>query len=221
LKALIDSEPDSIASEDWRGMLASIGIERGKSFQPDAATRRILDRAAATGYKMSRVLGFERTVGGVDYRVYPNRQWLNPSASGYPFDLAWTRIPAGYRALDNRISFFTIYYSISPGIASKTAGKGANYAISFLDSAGTPLQGDKSYTLRLPPKVPAAIFWSLTLYDASNGSGLDNGQPFPSFGSRDKPEQDRTARPFSTLVLFHPPTRTRIGCAPLPARTTS
>ena len=40
-------------------MLASIGLERDKPFEPDAATRRILDRAAETGYKMSRVIGFE------------------------------------------------------------------------------------------------------------------------------------------------------------------
>jgi hypothetical protein len=201
LKRLIDSEPDSIAGEDWRGMLAAIGIERGKPFKADAATRKILDRAAQTGYKMSRVLGFESTVGGVDYRIYPDRQWLNPFASGYPFDLAWTRIPGAYRALDNRISFFTNYYSVSPGMFSKTPGVGANYLIGFVDSSGAPLVGEKSYRLKLPPKIPAANFWSLTLYDAANASGLDNGQPFPSFGSRDKPEQERDG---STLLDLGP-----------------
>ena len=30
-------------------------------------------------------------------------------------------------------------------------------------------------------------FWSVTLYETANWSGLDNGQPFPSLGSRDKP----------------------------------
>jgi hypothetical protein len=28
----------------------------------------------------------------------------------------------------------------------------------------------------------------MTLYDAEHSSGLDNGQPFPSLGSRDKPQ---------------------------------
>jgi hypothetical protein len=37
--------------------------------------------------------------------------------------------------------------------------------------------------------VPAANFWSVTLYEAENASGLANGQPFPSLGSRDKPVQ--------------------------------
>jgi hypothetical protein len=59
-------------------VLASIGIERGKLFQPEGALRRMLDRAAETGYKMSRATGFESSVGDLDLHVYPERQWLNP-----------------------------------------------------------------------------------------------------------------------------------------------
>ena len=40
--------------------------------------------------------------------------------------------------------------------------------------------------MKLPPKIPDAIFWSVTLYDAENSSGLANGRPFTSLGSRDK-----------------------------------
>jgi hypothetical protein len=43
---------------------------------------------------------------------------------------------------------------------------------------------------RLPPNIPAANFWSVTLYEAENASGLANGQPFRSLGSRDKPAQN-------------------------------
>jgi hypothetical protein len=38
--------------------------------------------------------------------------------------------------------------------------------------------------------VPAANFWSVRLYEAENASGLANGQPFPSLGSRDEPVQN-------------------------------
>ncbi len=44
-----------------------------------------------------------------------------------------------------------------------------------------------NYVLHVPPDAPAEAFWSVTVYDASNSSGLDNGQPLPSLGSRDKP----------------------------------
>ena len=62
--------------------------------------------------------------------------------------------------------------------------------IAFTDSDGTPLRAASSYKLNLPPNIPAANFWSVTLYDAENASGLANGQPFPSLGSRDKPAQN-------------------------------
>jgi len=177
-------------------MLASIGIVKGEPFNPDAATRAILDRAAKTGYKTSRVIGFEDTVANRSFLVYPDRRWLNPIADGTPanpggpFDLGWKRTAEGYRDLDTRIWFFTDYYSISPGMISQIPGKGAKYMIAFTDSAGTPLSGGANYRLNLPPNIPAANFWSVTLYEAENASGLANGQPFPSLGSRDKPAQN-------------------------------
>ena len=113
-------------------MLASIGIVKGKPFTPDANTQRILDDAPKTGYKMSRVIGFEEVVGGISYNIYPDRRWVNPFADGTPskptgeLNLSWINTVDGYLALDARINFFTHYYSVSPGMLSYTPGKGAN-----------------------------------------------------------------------------------------------
>ena len=104
--------------------------------------------------------------------------------------MAWDRVAGHYLDLDARIWFFTDYYSISPGMVSQIPGKGAKYMIAFTDSDGSPLVGEKNYKLNLPPNIPAANFWSVTLYEAENASGLANGQPFPSLGSRDKPAQN-------------------------------
>jgi hypothetical protein len=105
-------------------------------------------------------------------------------------DLSWRRSSEGYLDLDARIWFFTDYYSISPGMISQTPGKGAKYMIAFTDSAGTPLSGGLKYRVNLPANIPAGNFWSLTLYEAENASGLANGQPFPSLGLRDQPVQN-------------------------------
>ena len=101
---------------------------KGQPFTPAANTRAILDRAAKTGYKMSRVVGFEDTVGGRSLLVYPDRHWPNPLADGTPSnpsgamkDLGWTRTD-GYRDLDARIWFFANYYSISPGMVNLVDG---------------------------------------------------------------------------------------------------
>lgn len=122
LKTLVDSEPDELAGPDWRGMLAALGIIKGRPFTPDAHAREILNDAAKTGYKMSRVIGFEDKVSGRSFLVYPDRHWLNPLADGTPsnpagpFAWGWYRKDGGYLDLDTRIWFFTDYYSISPGM---------------------------------------------------------------------------------------------------------
>jgi hypothetical protein len=196
LKQVVDSEGGNLADPDWLGMLAAVGIVKGQPFTPDARTRDILDKAARTAYKMSRVIGFEEEVGGRSFLIYPDRHWVNPIADGTPsnpggaMDLAWNRKGGGYLDLDARVWFFTDYYSISPGMISQTPGKGAKYMVAFTDGEGTPLSGGTSYRVNLPANIPAANFWSLTLYEAENASGLANGQPFPSLGSRDKPIQN-------------------------------
>jgi hypothetical protein len=84
LKKLVDGEGASLADSDSLGLLAAIGIVKGQPFNPDAHTREVLDRAAKTAYKMSRVIGFEEVVGGQSNRLYPDRRWLNPVADGTP-----------------------------------------------------------------------------------------------------------------------------------------
>jgi hypothetical protein len=178
-------------------MLATLGIVKGQPFNPDAKTRAILDAAARTGYKMSRVVGFQSDVSGRSFIAYPNRHWLNPMADGTPqnptgsfSDQQWTRKDGGYIDLNARIWFFTDYYSMSPGMLSQIPGKGAKYGVAFVDSQNNPLTGDNNYRINFPANIPAANFWSVTLYEAENASGLANGQPFPSLGSRDKPMQN-------------------------------
>ena len=197
LKKLLDAEGPHLADPDWMGMLAGLGIVKGEPFQPDARTRGILDRAAKSAYKMSRVIGFEEKVSGRAFSMYPERRWVNPMADATPtkpsgdLDLSWRRSDRGGALdLDARTWMFTNYYSISPGMLSQIPGKGAFYVIAFTDSDGTRLTGGTNYKLNLPKDVPAANFWSVTLYEAENGSGLANGQPFPSLGSRDKPDQN-------------------------------
>jgi hypothetical protein len=81
-------------------------------------------------------------------------------------DLGWRRTAGGYLDIDARIWFFTDYYSISPGMISQTPGKGAKYMIAFTDSKGISLSGGSNYRLNLPANIPAANFWSVTLYEA-------------------------------------------------------
>lgn len=193
LKYLVDTEGNTLADPDWLGMLAGLGIVKGKPFNPDARTKKILSDAAATAYKTSRVIGLH---GDPGLRVYKDRQWVNPInnvTAKWPNsanDLSVISREHGYRDLDARVWFFTDYYSISPGMVTMTPGKGAFYVIGFNDKDGKPLTGASHYKVTLPPNIPAELFWSLTLYEAENASGLANGQAFPSLGKLNNPKQN-------------------------------
>jgi hypothetical protein len=160
--------------------------------------------SAKAAFKMSKVLAFDVILAKPAARVYQDRQWTTPILGGYSpsrpdFNLEFLWRSNTFRDLNARISYFTNYYSISPGMMP---GKGAGYLIGFRDSAGNFYSGDESYRLHLPAPVPAANFWSLTLYDALTASGLDNGQPFPSLNSHDHPAANAGA----SFDLFVGPT---------------
>jgi hypothetical protein len=90
----------------------------------------------------------------------------------------------------SRAGYFTIAYSTSPGMAVSMVNVGAKYPLTWKDADGDFLNGGNDYKLHLPPNIPVALFWSVTVYDPITASGLDNGQPFPSLNTMDKPVQN-------------------------------
>jgi hypothetical protein len=197
IKWLLDREGENLAGPDGLGLLANIGLIKGEPFSPSPDMRDILGDAAKTGYKMSRVLGLNEEVRGQSYLVWPDRHWANPfnnAAQPGPdkkLDLSWRDTQHGFTDIEQRVWMFTNYYSLSPGMVSQTAGKGASYWMAYHDAEGRPLVGDGNYKVTLPPDAPVNLFWSLTLYEAANGSGLaTEARRFPSLGSRDKPVQN-------------------------------
>ncbi len=59
-------------------------------------------------------------------------------------------------------------------------GKGSQYLVGLRDVNGDYLQGDRTYTLRVPPNVPSADFWSVVLYDPQTRCLLQTpNMPFP------------------------------------------
>ena len=178
-------------------MLAAIGIVKGQPFY--AGCPRTADSRSRREDRLQDEPGHwfrKRASTAVRCGFIPTANGLIRSTTSRQKTRAIRAISrsrtsrAPYRDLDARTWFFTNYYSISPGMVSKIPGKGAAYMIGFADSEGRPLSGGSNYKLSLPANIPVANFWSVTLYEAENASGLANGQPFPSLGSRVKPAQN-------------------------------
>jgi hypothetical protein len=169
-----------VGPEDWamRGMMASLGIVQGEPFEPDERMGDILTAAADVGLKMAAAIRFGDYLPGTRY--YEDRQWHNVLNV---FDVEFNEDT--FLNLDARVGMFTIGYSSSPAMVMEMVGKGSKYPFAYRDAVGDYLSGSGRYRLHVPADVPAANFWSITLYDAANASGLDNGQSFPSIGSLD------------------------------------
>jgi hypothetical protein len=183
LARFVEEETVDVADMDWRGMMAAIGIEKGKPFQPTARQRELLDKAAKTAFKMSKVEAYDELTNQPGGKYYPDRQWQNVFAGQNPlFQASGT-----FTNLIQRDAYFTSAYATSPGMVVDLIEKGAKYPATWRDADGNFLEGGNSYQLHLPPNIPAANFWSVTVYDSITASGLENGQPFPSLNSMDKP----------------------------------
>jgi len=176
----IQAEPTTGLDPEIRGLLASIGIEKGKPFAPDARMKKILTEAAKIGSVTAQAL----TARPRDERfyVYPgDRVWTNPLVGGrYDFVLD------GATLLDARVYMHFYATGITPAMAARNVGVGSQYLIAYLDRDGNALDGRKTYKVHLPPNVPAKDFWSFTLYDNQTRSMLQTDQRFPGLDNLGK-----------------------------------
>jgi hypothetical protein len=162
-----------------RGMLATLGIIKGKPFKPDARLKDILTKASEVAYNMSRANRYASRIPKV--KIYPDRQW-EQCYIGERADF----LEDTYLNLDARAAFFHFAYSASEAMVKHLVNKGAKYPTTFRDADGAYLMGENSYKMHIPANPPATIFWSVAIYGAFDASGLDNGQTFPSINSKDK-----------------------------------
>lgn len=180
IQRIIDNEYVDQQDMEMRGMLAAIGIIKGKEFAPNDKQAKLLDDAAKTAAKFGLAISY--TPQDIEDNVwFKGRRWMN----AFPGNAAFTADTFNY--IDPRIGFFTNAITTSPGMAITMEKVGAKYPSTFVDADGNFLSGSKTYKLHLPKDVPAAIFWSVTAYDSMEATLLDNGKLYSSINTMDKP----------------------------------
>ena len=214
INEVVQDEPAGSTNAELMGQLAAIGIVKGEPFEPDERMRRILEDAAAVGAATSRALFFDsRASDGFTY--YDGSAWFNMLwVGGYTFETPPPLVteegikpfPAtGVRKLHSRTSFLYAATGVTPAMCMRLTGIGSQYLMAVKDADGNRLDGAKTYRLTLPPDIPAARFWSVTLYDNETRSMLETPQRFPRAGSQSYPTPAATANDDgSTTVTFGP-----------------
>jgi len=174
LKEFIDYEPIGAFPMEVRGMLASLGIVKGEPFEPSSVARKAMEEAVTLA---PRMIYANRITPGFFSRVdyYDDRQYGN----------AWSGADANYNMptftdIDVRTSYFQFAYSSAPAMVVDMIGQGSKYPFTVRDADGELLDGANTYRLRLPPDIPALLYWAVTLYNAIDGTMPETPQLLPS-----------------------------------------
>lgn len=211
LNELIQDEPVGSGDPDLLGLLAAVGIVKGRPFAPSERMRKVLEDAAAVGNATARVVAFApREEEGWAY--YPGSQWTNVLFSGGftfldppPLITRDGVVPVpsdGARKLNARIAFFYPYTGITPAMCMRLTGIGSQYVWAMRDATGAFLDGGRTYRLSLPPDIPQSRFWSVMVYDNQTRSMLQTDQSKPDIGSQSGAVE--TNSDGSTDILFGP-----------------
>jgi hypothetical protein len=155
LDRIVQSEPWLDRDRAMIDPLRSLGIEKGKPFNPDATTKAAL----AAGAREAKAWLEAKYDAGLP-EFYPGSRWTVPAlpelVAAVQTDFsAPDKYPVDVRGLTYSIGYIGI----------KRLGAGQFYLISIKDKDGNALDGGKSYRLTVSPNAPVGQYWSATVYD--------------------------------------------------------
>jgi hypothetical protein len=214
---LVQKEPVGALDPEIMGSLAAIGIVKGKPFNPDARMKKILTNAAAIGNASARTLNFKWRPSDGGY-YYENSNWFNPLfLGGYNMETPPPQVsadgvitpnpPTGARTLNVRTAMFFGYTYITPAMIMRLTDIGSQYLIATVNAKGEYFDGSKTYKVVLPPNIPAAKFWSFTVYDNQTRSMLATPQRYPRAGSQSFPSPAAQAAADGSTTVYFAPTK--------------
>jgi hypothetical protein len=177
LSEILNREPVQERDRIMVAMLRSIGIEKGKPFNPDARQKKIFTDAALLGEAMAKANDFDK-----------RQMELSHYADGvhwhFSLCLDITQESEFYTQLDERTACFYEAVTTSKGMVTTAPGVGSVYLGTYKDKDGDWLDGAESYRLHVPPKAPVTQFWSLTVYDVATRCLIDNKEERADRSSR-------------------------------------
>ena len=164
LNRIVQSEPWIERDRAMIDQLRTIGIEKGKPFEPDAATQKILTAAIGDAKAI-----LERRYDAGFPPFFPNSHWMYPTLQEAIEGQGTTYGDRDKYALDARALLYTYGY-----ISIKRPGTAQFYLVSIRDKDNRGFDGGQTYRLHVPPDAPVNQYWSVTAYDRQTHALIKN-----------------------------------------------
>lgn len=155
LKQFVDREPWIERDKAMIDQLRTLGIEKGKPFNPDAKTQRALKEGISEAHAW-----LEAKYDAAFDPYYPGHRWAVPG-SPETIEAIQTNFaqPSSYPVDARGLTYTFAFFS------AKHLGQGQFYLMSAKDKDGKPLDGGNTYVLQVPANPPVTLYWSATAYD--------------------------------------------------------
>lgn len=165
LNRIVQNEPWLERDRVMSDALKTLGIEKGKPFNPDAKTQQALKSAAleARAWLDQRYEGLFASVffEGTHWALPVPQPVIQGQSDGYA--------KPGEYAYSDRGALYSMAF-----VGVKHLGAGQYYLVSLRDNHGRELDGQRTYRLRIPANVPVKQYWSATLYDRETHALIRN-----------------------------------------------
>jgi len=168
--------------EPWLGrdramihMLKTIGIEKGKPFNPDARLKEILNDAVNEAHSVI-ALNYEKSF---DTPFFEGSRWTLPASQSAVEGMSSGFADPNEYVIDGRAVLYHMAY-----FSMRHVGGGQFYLLNISDRDGRPLEGSATYRLAMPANAPMDQYWSVTAYDRETHA-LIRGVSRPSLASND------------------------------------
>jgi hypothetical protein len=170
LHAAINNEVVAERDRLFMYWLRTLGIERGKPFEPNEKQTRALLDGVKVGEMMAKSFVFSERLDGVlreyDWRYVLGGEW----GDGIKFNQSMR----DYDIFDPRARYTYEAMTTSPSMTVPRPGGAQGYVAKFEDSDGERLKGEERYVMEFDSQPPQEMFWSLTIYDPDTRVLLDN-----------------------------------------------
>jgi hypothetical protein len=156
LDRMVQYEPWLERDKAMIDILKSLGIEKGKSFNPDAKTKKILNEAIAEAHAYLD----SRYESVFEPPFDKSARWALPASKELIESLQTNFAqPDAYPTEARGLAYSYAYFS------AKHLGEGQFYLMTIKDKEGNGLEGANTYRLHVPPNPPVRLYWSATAYD--------------------------------------------------------